>query len=656
MGVRISRLILTFALATGAGGVIKSGCENLLNRRPTATIIHPIPGSKFKLGAFANDASDGRHLACLESHIGKRFDLSVRYLRVDKELFPTAEAELMRDRNVTLFLKIKITPSQLDKLGNPRYSARLTALNDGLKEFGGRIFVGFDLSEVLGYDNLASVFNLFFQKLTAGNVTWVWNQAFGEIPPGKKIEWTSIEVFQRPGDPSLQEMLKPKLDEAKKNNLAVLLTVGSSAPEDIQAKFVEDAVRIASENDAIDYLILHNVPTTTKGKFENWHLTPKALAALKASLSSELQHTLSSKERFESYFIPDTNIKIYQKCEEIEESHYKVDDIQKLSFYLTEIQKINKLLERSIGSSQETPLRQALASLYVDMAYLFKNDENKRLDLLMHAVAILQEPFKRDQERIEKGVKPARFPTIKGYFDMIIQIASSIDRAGNSKEAERIYREALENLKDDKKIVEEQVSSYARAGYQSRIYVQLGLIYERRGELEEAENFYKKADSWATNEQDRSWLSLFWRGEDRTKLRHTATLARLGQARINLARFKPNEALKILGLLFNWPEVGSEDGFMDLGFEALIYGMEASLTGSRNLQEAKEKFREAYDWKKINKYQDLKRALQCEDVDLSQVDPWEIILHGLENVDLRQDLQSRLNSIKLLTVETQSKN
>ena len=118
-----------------------------------------------------------------------------------------------------------------------------------------------------------------------------------------------------------------------------------------------------------------------------------------------------------------------------------------------------------------------------------------------------------------------------------------------------------------------------------------------------------------------------------------AAQAKLGLVRTAFAQKKQpsqeniNELIQIL----NWPEAGREkDGFMDLAFEALVSLMRAYLADDPAT--ARQRFNSELPWQTINKYKDLKRAMDLETVDLARLpDKWPQILAGLAVVQLPND-------------------
>lgn len=643
--MNIRKAIVTIGLTLAAiGGGSYHYYKKVTTPPPQTQIVHPLPRNELFLGIFANHASDGRHLSCFEQLVGKKFDFSVRYLDITKEFFPVAEAKLMSDTNRILFLKIKITP---DLISKENLAKQLSAFNDGAKEFGGKVLLGFDLSKVTNHDpsEMTKILSVFQKAIDAQNITWVWNSAFG-IPP-KNIEWISVEIFQRNQEgrwPTFAEMFNQNF----KNNLrdkSVTLTIGSLAPEDSQTKFFEEAIEFAKNNPFIKALIFHHVPTTKNGKFENWQISTQAFAKIKELLKGgQVDSSVPSSEALENYFVPKSlleklfdsssglgDLDLSTTCPEIMESDfYTSAQIESFLRLRSIIQEINQSLPRQEGNSQEPLLRQTLANHYISLAYLFE-DEVKRIKYFETALNILQEPL----NRIKEGEKPKRYPIIHSYFDLMLQIASAIDRTGNTNEAEKIYSEILKNL-DNPKIREQmQVSEYAQAGYQNRAKVFLAQIHEKKGKWDEALALYQEVNKWAGAEQNLDLLSLTWRGENRTKIRHTATLAKLGIARIALAQEKPKDALDALRPIFMWEEVGSEKGFMDLGFQGLLLAAKAVVEISPDFSSAENLFEQIIPLRQFKQYEDLKRALEFKsDINLST------ILQGLNNVNL--DFESRM--------------
>jgi hypothetical protein len=310
------------------------------------------------------------------------------------------------------------------------------------------------------------------------------------------------------------------------------------------------------------------------------------------------------------------------------------------------IPRLKQKLDQFKGSRHESALREALAHKYLELASLEK-DEEKILAILEEARLAIDQPL-ADAADLKKAGKTKRYPIVTKYFDLKLQLAAFYSTRGNQKKAKELQQQVLAELKQEQVLVEQQVNEYSKTGYEHRAYLEMAVVYEKLEDYPEAAKLYAKTAEWATKEQDQLYIPywfgqgnkfspvLLWRGESRFKLRYIAAQAKLGLVRTSFSQNKPVIQDQINGLLqiLAWEDCGREDGFMDLGFGAFVNLMRAYLEADP--QTARARFNSDLPWRKIDTYEDLKRALDLEGRDLaaSSLDKWPLIIEGLAQAEL----------------------
>lgn len=703
MGIRRVQLAINTLALLGALGYYGNKCyKNQIKPPLSSHQVAPLRKGELLFGVFANDTTDGRHLACFEQNIGERSDLSVRYITIrdlvyalksKKPLFPIKEARIMHERGGAIYIKLKLKPEDISGLISGRYDKHLTAFAKNIKEYAGPLMIGFDLNGIKDPRQLSRIFDHIRNKVGTANIRWVWHPAFGPPPDKHNLKWSSIELFQKEKDgrwPSFEEMIEPKLEAAKKHNLAIMLTVGSSAPDHIKIQFLKDAVRVANENERIKGIVIHNVSQIgSDSRIYSWRLSPEVAAALRKSLdirdisflsdihgfpqsapattppswettTRRFSHRRKSRVnrtldflgdllRIKKHAIP--TFDNHQTCQGIEGNYYTRYDLDGVIAARESIQFFKQKLSEFKGGPYESPIRMAIAQNYVTLA-AFERDTVQRIKLTKEAIAYLEQPLNELRSLQKSGRKPDRYPIVRSYFDLRLQLVAEIARTGKTLEAKRELENVVRALGDIKVLLEQQISGYSLKGYQSRIDLLFGQAFENLKKFDKARKYYTKADRWATAEQALgkkgssnwflswigrrvNWLRLTWRGESKSKLRHTATLARLGRVRLLLTSGKRADAQKALNIIastFHWEELGKEKGgFMDRGIHNLIHAMHAAMILSKgDLKKAKQIFQAEVPWPAIDGYEELIDNLQIK-VKLAsgRFDTWEIVLKSL---------------------------
>ncbi|KPK55572.1 MAG: hypothetical protein AMJ59_23655 [Gammaproteobacteria bacterium SG8_31] len=625
-----------------------------------ASVVHPLRDNSVLLGIFANHMTDASHLDCMEAGLGQRIDLSLRFITLREVMksptgsFPHKEARLMGGRGGSIYLRLKITERDLKPSLFPRFSKALRIFAREAADFGGPVMLEpyFESSTSgAGPQTKSRLLSLIFESLSeARNVTWVWNPALGSPPAGLKPEWASINITQgyRNGKwTDFEQEFSGRLEALGPERSAILF-VASAAPDSGRGeknRFISDAMAAAVREGRIKGIVIFHAPIIEGSLAVSGPLTEMTMNDVRAQiLSNRMLFATDPLGRPETRPLPQNN---KARCPAVLNDFYTSHDASKKAEFEKVIAKLEQKLKESQGSELGAATRQALAQKYVELAALEK-DPARTLALLERSEAMLKEALDRPDELKRRGKKADRYPIVFKYFDLKLQLAALYSTRGDHNQAQKIQEEALAQIGSEEVRVQEealaqigseevrvqqQVNAYSQKGYVNRAYLDLATVYAKLGKTEKAEEYFSRADKWATAEQGRNRISLFWRGEKRSKLRYVAAQAKLGLARSAFKLGKLPDAFHLMELLA-WKEAGSEKGFMDITFGAFLNIMRAYY--EEDPATARSRFNHSLPWARINGYRDLKKALDIDDVDLASpaTDKWQVILDGMAAANL----------------------
>lgn len=671
--VWLQRGILAVAVGYGAlGGVGK--LHDKIRTASAKYVVSPLPDKQVLLFSLDNFCVDLMHSTCFERAVGQRMDGSGRYFHLG-EAFPFAEAELLNNSGRAPFFRLKLAPLELLELLRGKHDEGLEDLNEDLIKYGRRIMLGIDMANISENPNLRPAVNRLLKTLTAENLTIVWNPALGNDPPAR-VKWNAIELFQVSKDGKWPTFAELYAERVVGNKLPVFLTIASNAPWEIQMKFMQDGIQAATSREEIKALQFFNLPDANG----NWKLLPETVTGIKEALKPHtalfasdvsgnpqpnFTPTLPTWHERRTAFDQSSSLKktvtvvgdalgfkgegevFYNEysatsCKDLGNNFYTKGELDQEIRIRHQIETLRQKLANINGDEKiyEAALRQGLAELYISLADLTPNNTD-RVRLFYDALKTVDVPFTRSQQRLASD----GIPIVPGYFDVKIQLAlriAELDLVGNLHEVEEQCDEIVKLLEDNRTVVEELIADYdfMVQGYTSRLNLAWGTVNERRKNYQEASRYYNLARDWALKHDKRQ----------------TATVGALGLSRIlllNGEKADAEKALKLLGPLFNWEELGSEDGFMDRGYEAMLLIMRATtIIHPHDLEKVKALFYQRVPWKKINEYDDFKKVLDCEHYDLT--DPnlstrWEMFLGGFGLVKLNPNQQARLNDLRAFT-------
>jgi len=651
----------------GAGliglSVLHAGEYAYKKLKPPSTEQFTPPAEKNKkmLGFFADHVTDGRHLACMEQALGLKTDISVRYMALG-DPFPFADAEIMDKRGGALYIRLKLKPRDLINILKGKHDSGLEGFNHKFEEFGRPIMFSFDMKDINDNPRLRDALYYVHDYLDAANITWVWNPTLGQPTARCRPQWISLELFQRQADPDgpvFDDLFQPRFEEAKKSGLPILLVVGSKASEKMKLQFLKDAMKTAQEKEEIKGIIIYNASV-----LENLHLSRESLKEFSAFLSpyrgsftAAASPALPTWEETRINFLRPTLVErgfigadnflgleadyypgySASKCEDYGINFHTEKELLAEIHVRQTIHMLQQRLEQGKGDIYEGAIRQDLAKYYIALADNIK-DNRDRVKLVYEAFNVVDVPFSWAQ-----GLKNSSGIRIEpGYLDLFLQIAqrlAEVEQLSKLHEAEKIYKKVHQVLSDNWTPAEKFLVDYERmeAGYYSRTLLIKGTISERQERRDEALRHYTEAIGLAID----------------LEARHTVTMGKLGQARIHLAKGTSQKAIDALIPLFAYKELLIEkegEGFMDLGFEAILYIMKACMLYSNdNLGDARARFEKTIPWKKLAESDDFLKAFKIEKDDLinPELDRWKIIIEGLSDPDVR----FRNDSVKITLVQ-----
>ena len=656
MAARIGKLILTTTLLAASGGGGYYAVKKALDSKIPPQFVLPLPNDGRFLGAFANHVTDDRHLDCMESAIGQKINLSLRFISLREIVkspetsFPLEEAKLMKDRSGSLYLRIKIESEDLKPHSLHNYPKSLKIFTEELKKFHGPIIIEpyYEANAThIAPQAKDRILNILINSLVkAPNVTWVWNPSLGQPATYLNANWTSLNCTQRFENgkwQNFEEIFTPQFNSIDPGQ-AIMLFVASVAPFAERDAFVIKAAEKAMAEKRIKGITFFNAPLIEGNNVYSVALPRTTLEHLKIRMAKNNELLVS--DIFGSTkkgALPEPDKK---QCDSVTEKFYTHFELKKRKRLEENIAEIKQKIKETKGGDREMPLRQSLAQAYLELASIEK-EEGKIIPLLEKAHAILKEPLD-DMTRLKAThKKPKRFPIVRKYFDLKLQLVELYSSLNDLAKAKETLQETLADLENERIQVEQQIDEYSEKGIQNRAYLELGLIYEMMGNNSQAKEIsaqlysktkdcYGKAGNWASDEQARNRIVLFWKGENRSKLRFVAARAKSGLFRVGLRQNEKPEKDALAGLIkiLEWKESGREDGFMNITFETFVHIMRYYLI--ENASSARERFNKELPWRKINKYADLKKALGLEDVELDSMslDKWGIILDGLAGAEI----------------------
>lgn len=599
------------------------------------------------LGFFANHMIDADHLDCVESAVGQKADLALRFLSLreirsnyqsGKKLFPLAEARLINDRGGALYLRLKIESDHLSSLSLNRLDRPLTKLAVEIAAYGKPLFIEpyfGDKEALLPPTEKQALIDKVTRPLSrTANITWVWNPALGSAPAGLKSSWLSINLTQRSDDNRNWLSFAATPDKQLESILAdqsAIVFIASGAPNKVKSDYFSEVIQACAGNPAVKGIIIYAAPFSDHSKLMSGRQDSQSLSQLGDQLRLSQLFTKPAGS-----ILPEPSPSL---CEIAFSDYYSSFDAERKIVLLARKTGLeDKLRQNSEGKgSQSTAIREALSETYLELSKLEK-DPTENEALLTKAVSVLEAALPA-----ESGAKPARYPIVFNYFDLRLQLASQLSLLGKMEMAQRIYNGTLNELNSSKVRLETQVSDFARPGYKYRAFVELAGNYEKlaaslgdRRLIEESVRLYTEANNWATKEQNLSWFSLLWKGESRFKIRFIAAKARVGLARLAVANnlAVDENTLKDLKDLLVWEQAGREkNGFMDLGIEALVLIMHSYYISDP--ENAAQRFDTELPWGRIMGHRDLNKALEL-DYNNSAKDKgkWGIFIAALSDVIL----------------------
>ncbi|MFH1576959.1 MAG: hypothetical protein ABID35_05420 [Candidatus Margulisiibacteriota bacterium] len=239
---------------------------------------------------------------------------------------------------------------------------------------------------------------------------------------------------------------------------------------------------------------------------------------------------------------------------------------------------------------------------------------------------------------------------VRDYLEVRFQVAANHFANQEHGQAIATYQQILSDLNREDIRLAQQVHEYSVPGYRNRANLEMALVYLNQGNLAQARPLFEGVRGWARDEANRSSLSLYYMDENRKDLRYLDAKATISLASISIRQREYNIAFSYLNETLRMEETGEADGFMDIGFEALIDSMWASLDSSPNLEQARARFRAELPWERINSCPDLIASLgQPNGLPIDSPELWNIVLQGLRNVELNEEQESLLRQITITT-------
>lgn len=675
---------LLLALAIGGGYYAYPGVKRLLNSWEAPQQVIQEPNGMYN-GAFVNYYVDLAHIACFEKMSGQKLDFIKRHINFrglsSGDAFPAIEANL---RTLYLVLEPGSGRRGVDNTYPPQkllagsYNAQLEAFAEGALDFCGPIFVTFRPSLSTGYapELIKRAYIYTHDKVVsegATNITWVWSVNLDDpdfvahYPGNNYVNWISVTIYQ----PEQLAKLERNIGQLKSFGKPIMVEFGSDAAPSQKAEFLRKVIAKLKEL-GVKAFILDNVSRLEGGVLRSWSLqTEEERAAYQGALARQEQFLRENIITRGGELAGGESVSTENfDCAEIETSYQDAargKQIEQFHEVHESFSRIHQLAEYAYFQSENWLLlkaaEQSLHIYYVsggDPRFLKEAEEHLKTALQNANTDISFDTYRFSTSDI---FSPTIHP-VEAYFELKLALLN-LQIITNPAEALSLAEEIESELNNQRLVKAQGMDQESVPGYENRLKLMEGDIYFQQRNYSRAYELYAEVDEWASGEQGRSWLQHGLVGENQRNLRFDATLAKLGLVKIDFyelyrtapesGRLNVDHIFKRLSEILMWEEAASENGYMDRGFEALINAMELSLLSTENLQQAKDKFRASLPWAQLNET-DLNRTL-CENCNFldPQVDLWNTVLDGFENVDLRQDLQLRVDSIRVYT-ETQSQN
>jgi len=630
-------------------------------------------------GVFANHYTDPDHLACFEETAGEKVDISLRFTNFRElnsdEPFPITEAKRMKKRGGALYLILEPGSGKqgFDSTYAPsaisagRHDKLLKNFVKEAETFGGPVFVSFrpPLSAKNDPSAITRAYIHLWEKAAAAgakNITWVWNVNLDDenpsaaYPGDKYVDWISVTVYQAEG----LDKLEKKIQKLKAFGKPILVEFGSSEPPAQKAKFVKAA--IAKFNAlGVKAFVSHNVSQSEGSTFKTWSLSSREEKA--AYRQAIRQHEQFLRENIVTAAgelkgkAPGVASGI--NCKVVEQRYFKPGKGKNIEKLEKSIQINENYFKTFLRVQRGDPHynNKKRIELARDYQYLFSLTQNE--SYLKKATHYLNEALNSsDSVLIYHWEK--KF--VREYFEILLTMANlylQIDIKQASGYADRVFSD-LRILKDQIKYFNpNQARKESYPGYFHKALTIRARILEAQGKLDEANELYKKIIAWADIEAKQTisatfpflWKSAWYSDEDTDNVRYDGHLAKIKLGFINIKQnHNLEETIKYFKYIINWEKVGriglmtragnlfsreEKKAFLDLALAAFI-GIMRAYAAADGLQKARERFNAELPWGKINKYHDLKKALNLEDVDLSSVylDKWGLFIEGLSGAEL----------------------
>ncbi len=641
-------------------------------------------------GTWNNHCTAPSKIRCYEERFGEKADISFRFinfreLRSD-QAFPVQEAEYMRSRGGVLYLELEPfegagSPDLLTRILNGDMDKRLDAFAKGAAKYDGPVFLSFghemntDEHPWGGKADLyVKAYRYVHDRIAryAPNVTWVWNPAIDNntadmeryYPGDQYVDWAGISFFHHAGDSidGLVEVIDKTVAALKKHGKPIMISrFGSSAGDMEKAQFFAALTPKFKEWGVEGFIYFNFYELSEDGTVTDFLIRGKTAEESYRQMLRKLD--LDGNVVTKGGELEGEQESVPENCAEVESTlmnAYELRMIEELKTFIgnrEEVLSSNAVTSRD--SHEDNKLRLQTAKAYRELWRLFDHMELEEQGdaYAQKALAHLNRGLNNPDGTIQ--FHPS-IPYVREYFDLLLE---KVDFLYELKENAAAYRELDqidEKLSNWEVTLAYNISPESVPGYQNRARLIRAQLLERDENYEAAYSRYVDVDKWASQEQGKGDVSLWWAGENRHDLRFIGTMARLGLIRYELlqmyrlaaevSRINVTEEYKrmaerrldelaetilqrVAGIQ-SWEEAGCEATgcFMDRGFEAYIYAMEAILMSSNgDLRAAKNKFRENLPWTRINTYADFKKSLEIEEVDLTE-NPWDDILTGLSRV------------------------
>ncbi|MDD5348352.1 MAG: hypothetical protein PHT59_07050 [Candidatus Omnitrophica bacterium] len=238
---------------------------------------------------------------------------------------------------------------------------------------------------------------------------------------------------------------------------------------------------------------------------------------------------------------------------------------------------------------------------------------------------------------------------VRNYFDVRLAVANAHYVAGNYARAVEIYQGILHELGDENVRLAQQVHEYSVPGFTNRANLELAMVYVKQGNYDEADGLFGNVRSWALAEAGESRLELWWKDANVKDLNYLAASASRGLMFTSLIRGNYDAVIANARDILALEASTDEDGFMDIGADAVIHTMIACLENSQSLDEAKSALRRELPWAAINR-SDLVDSLGYVNgfpLDDPGFDLWNAVVEGFQYLELNYEQQANVDQIRV---------